>query len=328
MSRWVWIGAGTSLVAVVAIVILILLVSRDVSDDTVEVTRGDIDVTIESVGTVAMRDSVDLTAPASTDVEIVSVIPGDEVREGDVLVQLNREPFDDAVESARDALTRAETNLSILNAGEQPQSAAEIAERVEAQQQVDAAREALDEAEITRSESLVLAPFNGTVIFIGAAEGDPIGQGSHLITIAELQEFDLEVNIDEVDLPLITVGAETRIVLEAFPDRVIESQIYSIARRAETVGGTTVFPATVRFQGEDDLLILPGMNAEVEITAEIRRDVLLLPEGSFQTVGRRTFVDVVVDGDVEQREIRTGIRSGGMVEIADGLDEGDEVVLP
>jgi multidrug efflux pump subunit AcrA (membrane-fusion protein) len=84
----------------------------------------------------------------------------------------------------------------------------------------------------------------------------------------------------------------------------------------------------VRFQGEDNLLILPGMNAEVEITADVREDVLLLPEGSFQTVGRRTYVNVLVNGDVQQREIRTGIRSGGMVEVADGLNEGDEVVLP
>jgi RND family efflux transporter MFP subunit len=328
MSRLVWIAAGTVLVLIVVAVALIIWFTTDTREDTVEVTRGNVDVTIESVGTVALRDSVQLTSPATTEVEIVSVIPGDEVQEGDVLMQLDREPFDEAVRSAREALEQAETNLSLIEQGEQPTTAEGIAERVAAQQQVEAAEEALEDAEELRAESLVLAPFAGTVIHIAVDEGDPVSEGSELIQVAEMQQFELSVNIDEVDLPLISVGADASIVLEAFPDRVIESEIYSIARRAEIIGGTTVFPAQVRFDGEDDLLILPGMNAEVEITAEVRRDVLLLPEGSFQTVGRRTFVEVLENGEIEEREIRTGIRSGGMVEIADGLNEGDEVVLP
>jgi multidrug efflux pump subunit AcrA (membrane-fusion protein) len=327
MNRWILAGIA-AFVIVVAIVFAIIYFTRDTRVETVEVTRGDVEVTIESVGTVQMRDAVQLTAPASSLVEVVSVIPGDEVREGDVLIQLDRQPFDEAVEVAEENLAQAETALSMLDAGDPPDSAEEITARVAAQREVESAQDLLDEAQAARAESLVLAPFDATIIHVGTREGDPVAQGTELIQIAELEEFELIVNIDEVDLPLIGVGAETRIVLEAFPDRVIESDIYSIARRAEVVGGTTVFPATVRFDGEDDLLILPGMNAEVEITADIRRDVLLLPEGSFQTVGRRTFVEVVDDGEVEQREIRTGIRSGGMVEIADGLDEGDSVVQP
>lgn len=328
MSRWIWIAASAFLVIFTAGVASYLVLGNGASRETTEVTRGNIGVTIETVGTVALRDSVQLTSPATTQVEIVSVIPGDEVQEGDVLLELNRGPFDAAIEEAEDALFMAETNLSVLEADEQPTTAAEIAERITAQQQVEAAEAALEEAESARAESLVLAPFDGTVIHVAVDENEQVGQGSELVQVAELQEFELVVNIDEVDLPLISVGAETQIVLEAFPDRVLESEIYSIARRAETVGGTTVFPARVRFQGEDDLLILPGMNAEVEITADVRENVLLLPEGSFQTVGRRTYVNVLVNGDVEQREIRTGIRSGGMVEVADGLNEGDEVVLP
>jgi RND family efflux transporter MFP subunit len=328
MSRVVWIAA-VAFIVLIALGFGTYLVARDTSPgETVEVSRGSIGVTIESVGTVELQDSVQITSPATTAVETVSVIPGDEVQEGDVLLQLDREPFDAAIEAAEEALTLAETNLSVLDQDEQPTTAAQIAERIAAQQQVEEAESELERAESARAESLVLAPFDGTVIHVAVREAEQVGQGSELVQIAELQEFELIVNIDEVDLPLISIGAETQIVLEAFPDRVIESDIYSIARRAETVGGTTVFPARVRFQAEDDLLILPGMNAEVEITADVREDVLLLPEGSFQTVGRRTYVNVLVNGDVQQREIRTGIRSGGMVEVADGLDEGDEVVLP
>jgi RND family efflux transporter MFP subunit len=329
MSKWIWIGLSAGLIVIAIIVVAVVTIGTDSDEETVTVVRGDVDVTIESVGTVSMRDATQLTSPATTTVNLVSVIPGDEVREGDVLVELEREPFDDAVRAAEDALAEAETNLTLLEEqDDQPATAESIALRVQAQQQVDQAEESLQQAEEARSNSLVLAPFDGTVIHVAINENDPVSQGSELVQVAELRDFELIVNIDEVDLPLINVGAETRIVLEAYPDTVIESDVYAIARRAEIVGGTTVFPAQVRFEGHDELLILPGMNAEVEITAEVRRNVLVLPEGSFQTVGRRTFVNVREDGEIVEREIRTGIRSGGVVEIADGLNEGDEVVLP
>jgi multidrug efflux pump subunit AcrA (membrane-fusion protein) len=328
MNRAVWIAAGATIIVLAAVVIIFLLLRGDDIGDTVVVERGDIDVTIETVGSVSLRDSIQLTAPLTTTVAIVPVITGDIVQEGDVLMQLDATPFEAAIQTAENALFQAETTLSILEADGPPTTAAGIADRVALQQQVDEAESALREAEALLGESLVLAPFDGTVIHVAVDEDDPVGQGAELIQIAELQEFELVVNIDEVDLPSISVGAETRIVLEAYPEREITSQVYSIARRAEVVGGTTVFPARVRFFGEEDLLILPGMNAEVEITAEVRRNVLLIPEGSFQTVGRRTFVTVLVDGEPRQREIRTGIRSAGMVEVADGLAEGDEIIIP
>lgn len=329
MNRRLWIAIGVALTVVVVVTATVLLLQSDRQEETVAVTRDNLDVTIESVGTVAMRDATVLTSPATTAVDLISVIPGDEVRDGDVLMQLNRTPFDAAVEAAEEALVEAEVNLSLFDEqDDQPATAESIAQRIQAQQLVDDAEAALADAEQARSESLVLAPFDGTVIHVAIDEGDPVSQGSELIQIAELKEFELIVNVDEVDLPLIMVGAETRIVLEAFPETMIESEIYSIARRAEIVGGTTVFPTRIRFQAEDGLLILPGMNAEVEITAEVRQSVLVLPEGSIQTVGRRTFVNVLHNGEVVEREIRTGIRTGGLVEIADGLNEGDEVVLP
>jgi RND family efflux transporter MFP subunit len=329
MSSRLLLAIGTALAVLILIIVAIYVLRSDRQEETVTVERGDVDVTIESVGTVALRDAIQITSPATTTVEIVSVIPGDEVREGDVMIQLDRAPFDAAVEAAEEALVDAEINLTLLDEQlDQPTTAESIAQRVQAQQLVADAEDALADAERARSQSLVLAPSDATVIFVAIDEGEPVAQGSELIQLAELQEFELFVNIDEVDLPLIAVGAESRIVLEAFPETTIESEIYSIARRAEIVGGTTVFPARVRFQAEDGLLILPGMNAEVEITAEVRQDVLVLPEGSFQTVGRRTFVNVIENGDVVEREIRTGIRSGGMVEVADGLNEGDQVVLP
>jgi RND family efflux transporter MFP subunit len=328
MSRTRWIAAGLVVLIVFAAVIVLINVRDSTIGDTVEVTRGDIEVTVETVGRVEVRDQVTLRSPLPAFVNVVAVSPGDEVIEGDVLVQLDRAPFEEAIEEAEELLIRAETNLALIEAEGRASDASSLVERIAAQQQVREAEAQLTRAEAALGDSLVIAPIDGTIISVAVDEGDDVVRNAELIQIAGLREFQLVLDIDEVDLPLISRGADVRVVLEAYRDQVIESEIYSIARQAQMVGGTTVFPATVRFQAQEGLIILPGMNAEVEITTAVRQDVLLLPEGSFQTVGRRTFVDVVVNGDVERREIRTGVRSEGMVEIADGLDENDRVVIP
>jgi multidrug efflux pump subunit AcrA (membrane-fusion protein) len=327
MSRRVIIG-GVALLLLVTFVVLFILFREDRTRDTVEVTRGDIDVVVETVGRVDVRDLEILTAPLTTRVEVVAVDPGDEVQAGDVLVTLDQSPFQDAIDEAEMALIAAEAMLQAFEDEPTGGDPERIAERIAAQESVREAQRIFDEAESALAESLVLAPFDGTIISVSASEGSTFGQNAELVQIAELQAFELSIDIDEIDLPLIDRGAETRIVLEAYPEHEIISEIHTIARRAEIVAGTTVFPATVRFSSQDGITILPGMNADVQITTEIRENILLLPEAALVTVGRRTFVDVVVNGDVERREIRTGIRGRGMVEIAEGLEEGDHVVLP
>ncbi|HET7037344.1 MAG TPA: hypothetical protein VFI42_16785, partial [Thermomicrobiaceae bacterium] len=59
----------------------------------------------------------------------------------------------------------------------------------------------------------------------------------------------------------------------------------------------------------------------------IRQNVLLIPQQALRTVGERTFVMLVKNGHHEEREIQVGLSSGGQVEVASGLSEGDRVVL-
>ena len=72
---------------------------------------------------------------------------------------------------------------------------------------------------------------------------------------------------------------------------------------------------------------LPGMNANVTIKAAVRQNVLLIPERALQTVGSRTFVTIITPDSRQEREIQIGLRSGGKVEVASGLVEGNKIVL-
>jgi multidrug efflux pump subunit AcrA (membrane-fusion protein) len=137
----------------------------------------------------------------------------------------------------------------------------------------------------------------------------------------------LVADVDELDLPNVGVGAVVRFRLDAFPATEIEGRVVSTAPQARQQGGATVFPTTIEFDAPDDLDIRPGMNADATIVTAERAGVLIIPERALTTVGERVFVDVLVDGDVEEREVTLGYRGGGQVEVVDGLAEGDEVLL-
>jgi multidrug efflux pump subunit AcrA (membrane-fusion protein) len=106
MSRNLWVIAGAAVLLGVIFVVAIVAFRNGTVGETVEVSRGDIEATVETVGRVEVRDRISLRAPLTTTVEIVAVVPGDDVMEGDVLVQLNTLPFEQALDEAELALIK------------------------------------------------------------------------------------------------------------------------------------------------------------------------------------------------------------------------------
>ncbi len=314
--------------AVIALAVIVASVTGSGGPETAVVRRGRLEVTIETTGHLTPRDPLVVHSPASAQAKLVAVSVGDVVQAGDVLVQLDPKPFQDAIDKAEDALRSAETalNLAEQQGGSNP-SPQQLADRLAAEQRVRDARQARDAARQALANSLILSPESGTVIDLKVADGAPVASGAPIAEVADLSKLDLVVNLDEIDLPHVVVGAHASFTLDAYPGQEIEGTIARIAPSADTTGGTTTFPATVRFTPPPDIALRPGMNADVSIQTAARENVLLVPERALRTVGRRTFVTVQVDGRQEEREIQTGLRSGGMVEVVSGLAEGERVVL-
>jgi multidrug efflux pump subunit AcrA (membrane-fusion protein) len=139
--------------------------------------------------------------------------------------------------------------------------------------------------------------------------------------------LELLADIDELDLPNVGPGAEARFRLDAYPATEITGVVMTTSPVAREQGGATVFTATISYGASEDLDLRPGMNASVTIVTAERDNVLLIPERALTTVGERSFVSVVADGEVTEREVVLGYRANGQVEVVEGLDEGERVVL-
>mgnify|MGYP001310947624 FL=1 len=327
--RRVTVALVATIAVLVIAAIVVLMIQQGNAPRTAAVERGDLAATIETTGRLSAHDPTTVRSPADGRVSLVAVMLGDTVQEGDIIAVLDDQPFERAVTSAERAVESAGAALSVAEnrvaADPSPQAQADL---LSARNALTAAQEQLDEARRQLADTQITTPVDGTIIELQVAEGAPVANLATVATVARLDDMELNVDLDETDVPRVSAGTPVRFRLDAYPDREMTGTITQIAPAARSDGGVTSFPVTVAVSLPEDLEARPGMNATVSIDTAVRQGVLLVPEAAVRTVGERTFVTVVHDSREEEREIRTGLRANGMVEVASGLSEGDRVVVP
>jgi RND family efflux transporter MFP subunit len=317
--------------AAAIVVALAVIFVRDRTDTTTTaaVTRGSIDVTIQTVGTIQVPDASVVRSRTVGTVSTLGARPGDEVDEGDILVILEQEPFNRSIADAEGQLLQAEFALQLAEyrASEAPDDEARRFEVLAAADRVARAERGVADARLQQRQSVMTAPHGGTVIEVQVRPGDAVGANQPVARIAQASDLRLIADVDELDLPNVAPGASARFRLDAYPARELAGEVRSTAPVARQQGGATVFATTIWFQEPADLDVRPGMNADVTIVTEAREDILLIPERALRTVGTRSFVMVVDGGESREREVTLGYRGQGQVEVVSGLVEGERVVL-
>jgi len=306
-----------------------LFAGRDEERRTAVVERGSLDVTIQTVGTLQATGATTVRSVQGGLVDTLGAEPGDIVSAGDIVVLLDIEPFDRAVQIAERELEQAEFALQSAEQQASDDSGnAEIAlDVLGAAERVERATVAVSDAVEARRNAAVVSPRAGTVIEILVREGDAIGANQPVARIASLADLSVIADVDELDLPNVNPGAEARFRLDAFPATELTGTVVSTAPQARQQGGATVFATEITFEPPDDLDIRPGMNADVTIVTAAREDVLLIPESALRTVGDRSFVVVETTDSTEEREVELGYRGSGRVEVVSGLTDGERIVL-
>ncbi|HLI52515.1 MAG TPA: efflux RND transporter periplasmic adaptor subunit [Thermomicrobiaceae bacterium] len=325
--RRVWLSLLVVIIIAAIVAAAVYFVRGKSSPQTVTVQRGSIEATIQTVGQLAPTTTIPVLSQSAGVVQLVAVQPGDVVKQGDVLVQLNRQSFDQAISQAQTALDTAE---AAVNASEQiatptPQ---DLAQKLQAEQNLKIAQQAYNTAQSSLADSLILAPTDGTVLNVKVAANVPISQAQEVVDIANLQQLTLQLSLDETDIPHVSVGQTVHFTTDAYPGTQINGTLSRISPAATTSGGATSFQGTVTFTPPTGIVLRPGMNANVSIQTAVRKNVLVIPQNAIKTVGQRTFVTLLVGSKQEQREIQTGLSNNGMVEVASGLKAGDRLVLP
>ena len=280
-------------------------------------------------------------------IDAYEVQEGDFVRKGQVLVRLDDRDYQAALRRAMANLELAQANLMLKR--KQAQRRKELHERgLIAIQELDIAENELavaqatvhqNEAEVTSAQvnldyTKLTAPTNGVVLAklkeAGeiALPGNFAGAGD-LIRIANLNDLRGEVDINEVDFRHIHMGQKTEVVPDAYPDRKYLAQVLKIYPQADRQKGT--LKIEVRLAKTDEYL-RPDMSIRINFLAEPVKSNggaprVVAPKTAIRGSGEQSFVWVVRDKHVVRVPVRVGEDFGDTLQILNGLDGGEALVL-
>jgi len=234
----------------------------------------------------------------------------------------------------------------------------EVARYKAAQDAISQARAALKQARDDLSKTVIYAPMAGTISALNKEQGE-IALGSQfqkdvILVIGDLTQMEAQVNVDENDVGSIAVGQKADIQVDALPDRTLNGVVSEIANSANTSGNGTTEQKTefaIKISITDPPKELrPGMTASADVMTKTDDKALSVP---IQSVAVRSIDQLAKKGekrsDAEKRyradkdgfaeivfcieggkaiakQVKTGIQSESLIEILDGLKEGDEVV--
>jgi len=265
---------------------------------TEQVEKGSITQIVSASGKIRPVIEVKISAKVSGNITALYADEGDSVKNGDLLLELDRERYIAVVERAQSGLKSAEASLWKAEAefnrlkelyeqnltSEAELQTAEAQFRL-SQSNVEQARAGLREAQDDLSKTRIFSPMKGVVSQMNKESGEMVLGASFqedvIMVLADLSKMEAEVEVDENDVVDVSLGDQVSIEIDAFPDTTFRGKVTQIANTATTRGYGTQDEITnflVKIAVLDYIdKIRPGMSATADIEVEKHDDVLHIP---------------------------------------------------
>ena len=289
---------------------------------TAAAKREPMGIAIEAVGTTRANESVQVTSKASNTVIAIRFKEGEDVERGAVLVQMDDAgaQADLAVAEASLVRSRSQYDRSKDLASRQALSASDL-EQVEATLKADTAR--VVAAQVRVADTVIRASFSGRTGFRQVSVGSLVNPGTVITTLDDIHVIKLDFTVAETYLFVLRRGLPITAAATGLPDRKFEGEVTNIESRVDPVTRSIVVRAELP---NPDGVLRQGMFMTVSLQGDVV-PTLLVPEEAIVPERGRTYVFVVANGVVQRREVHTGKRRPGDVEIVDGLAENERVVI-
>jgi membrane fusion protein, multidrug efflux system len=279
-------------------------------------------IEIEAVGTTQANESVEVTSKASNTVTAIRFREGEEVERGAVLVEMDDAQARAALAEAEAALARSKSAFDRSRdlQSRQALSVADL-ETVEADLKSDEARVAAARARL--DDTVIRASFRGRTGFRHVSVGSFVSPGTLITTLDDTSIIKLDFTVPETYLFVLGRGLPVKASATGLPDRTFEGIVTNMDSRVDPVTRSVTVRAEL---ANPDGLLRQGMFMTVSLHGEVT-PTLLVPEETLVPERGHAYVFVVHDNVVERREVKTGKRKPGYVEIVDGVHEHERVVV-
>ena len=224
------------------------------------------------------------------------------------------------IASQQSAVAGAQAQLALKQAGATVQAIA-------AQQaQVEQARAGVASAEANLQNSEIIAPISGTIVQQDAKIGQLASPGVPLVSIIGAGGFEVDAGISETDVGKLAIGDPVTMTLDAFPNETFAGSVFYIAPAQTNTQGVITYLAKISFSKADPRL-KSGLTANLDIEADHKDNVLILPEYAILQNDSGTFVETLQGGIATTTPVVLGIQDqNGNVEVLSGVTQGEQVI--
>ena len=277
---------------------------------TAELRMGSLTLSVSANGTLQPTRSVNVGSELSGTVERVLVDVNDQVKAGQVMVELDASKFSDQVTRSRASLaaaralvaqskaTVAEARTSLarledvfkLSGGKVPSAteldsaraalARAVAIESSAAANVGVAKATLSTDETNLAKASIRSPLDGVVLSRSVDPGNAVAASLQAVTLfavaEDLTQLQLEASVDEADVGAVKVGQKASFTVSAYPSRRFPATISRVAYGSTTTNNVVTYVATLDVDNKD-LALRPGMTSVATIVATERDGVLLVP---------------------------------------------------
>jgi len=316
-KKWIFISAGVVVVLVIVLANVMKSDEKVLQVTTGKVKKGDITSIVTATGKVKARTEIKISANVVAKIVKLPVREGDRVTKDQLLVQLDPDRYQASVDQSQAQMSSAKAQLELVRAqNEEARLAFERSLKMHegklisdeafdatrtrydvaraqlnsAQHSVESAEASLREAQNQFDYTTITSPIDGIVTALNTEEGEIVmmgtmnNPGTVIMTVSDLSEIEVEVDVDETDVANVALGQSVKVSLDALPDTSFKGAVSEVGNSGRTSGYSTQdqvtnFPVTVLMK-ETASSIRPGMSATCDITTNERKDILEISIGA------------------------------------------------
>ena len=368
----IWIIVGV----VVVLAVAAWLLSGSKKDTTVNFTTEaagptNIENSVTATGTIEAVKTVTVGTQVSGIIDKLYVDYNSTVKKGQVIAELDKQNLQSQLNSAKAQLSQAQANLQsaqsdlayqksnyqrnkalydkgLISANDFEQvrlswqtASATVTQRKDA---VAAAKEEVARAQTNLSYAVITSPIDGVVISKSVEEGQTVAASystPELFTIAkDLKDMRVIADVDEADIGGVKVGQRVTFTVDAYPNDTFEGSVTQVRQEATTTNNVVTYEVVISAPNQD-LKLMPGLTANVNIYTEEIKNVLSVPSKALrytpekETVGGRKIKDIsnaknkvwTLEGNtLVAHKVTVGSTDGIHTQILSGIKKGTKVI--
>lgn len=315
---------------------------KEITFEEVRAKKGDLKIDLVADGAIELN-TVNLQFGISGVLSQILVTEGTKVAQGQVLARLDDRKYTNEIEIAQVRLQKAITDMEKIKLEYLPmEELSEVYARVEIEAKkldldksnadIQEAQSNLKKAEDSLLDTVLKSPIAGTVVQINGKVGEVVSSssndGGNAFAVVSEDKVKVVAKVLELDIGEISAGQKVEVVTEAFPNEKLDGKVTKIAYLPTTDNNGIVAYLVEIELSEPDEKLRDGMTCTVSFILKEVKDVIIIPNKAVKIVEGKQVVEMLSEqGDVVQREVKAGFTDGSNVEIKEGLQSGDTVLI-